>query len=118
MIVRQWKGRTRTVQRASYLKYLEATGLKEYASTTGNRGVLVLTREVEDTTEFVLLSFWESMEAVCRFAGPEPHRAVFYPEDDRFLVARDLSVSHHELAVDGREPARGAVEADSGAKGR
>jgi hypothetical protein len=31
------------------------------------------------------------------FAGDDIGRAVFYPEDDRFLVARDLTVRHYAL---------------------
>ncbi len=29
-----------------------------------------------------------------RFAGPEPDVAVFYPEDDAFLVERETRVTH------------------------
>ena len=48
-------------------------------------------------TEVVTLSFWESMDAVRGFAGDDLNRAVFYPEDDRFLVAREETVTHFEL---------------------
>jgi heme-degrading monooxygenase HmoA len=102
MIARQWRGATRMADRAAYLEYLEATGLKEYRATPGNRGTLVLTREVRGLAEFLLLSYWDSMESVGGFAGPEPGKAVFYPEDDRFLVERDLEVQHFEVAVDQR----------------
>jgi hypothetical protein len=37
------------------------------------------------------------MEAVRRFAGDEPDRAVFYPEDERFLVERGERVEHFEV---------------------
>jgi hypothetical protein len=43
-------------------------------------------------------SFWESREAIEGFAGQDIEKAVFYPEDDRFLVERDLSVRHYEVA--------------------
>jgi len=45
------------------------------------------------------VSFWDSMEAVKRFAGPVPETAVFYPDDERYLVRRDLSVDHFEVVV-------------------
>jgi hypothetical protein len=41
---------------------------------------------------------WESEEAIRRFAGGEIDRAVFYPEDERFLVEREERVSHFEVA--------------------
>jgi hypothetical protein len=37
------------------------------------------------------------MDAIRRFAGDEPERAVYYPEDERFLVEREDTVSHFEL---------------------
>jgi hypothetical protein len=32
-----------------------------------------------------------------RFAGDDVDRSVFYPEDDRYLVDREVAVSHHEV---------------------
>ena len=107
MITRAWRGATTTADRARYLEYLKATGLKEYLETPGNQGVIVLTREARGHTEFLLLSFWGNMESVGRFAGPEPDKAVFYPEDDHFLVERDLEVQHYEVAFDVRKSGDG-----------
>jgi hypothetical protein len=39
------------------------------------------------------------MDAVKRFAGPVPEKARFYPEDDAYLVRRDLTVDHFEVVV-------------------
>lgn len=114
MIARQWRGATTAADRAAYLEYLEATGLKEYRATLGNLGTLVLTRNDRGLTEFLLLSFWDNMESVRRFAGPEPEMAVFYPEDDRFLVERDLRVQHYEVATDQRKPGGAPQQAPSG----
>ena len=102
MIVREWRGATREADREAYLAYLEATGLREYGATPGNRGVLTLTRNVGGRTEFVLLSFWNRIEDVAAFAGSAIEHAVFYPEDDRFLIERDRFVTHYEVAVDTR----------------
>jgi hypothetical protein len=41
---------------------------------------------------------WESRAAIEGFAGQDISRAVFYPEDDRYLIDRDLTVSHYEVA--------------------
>jgi hypothetical protein len=43
------------------------------------------------------LTFWESVEAIRGFAGDDVERAVFYPEDDRFLVAREDRVTHWQI---------------------
>jgi heme-degrading monooxygenase HmoA len=44
-----------------------------------------------------MVSFWESEAAVRAFAGPDIERAVFYPEDDRYLIDRDERVTHYEV---------------------
>lgn len=97
MIARIWRGATRAVDAEAYVAYLRGTGLKEYRATAGNQGAWVLWRRVGDRAEFVTLSFWESREAIAGFAGDDIERAVFYPEDDRFLVARELTVEHYEV---------------------
>ena len=97
MIVRTWRGWTRSEDADRYVEYLRETGLKEYRSTPGNRGAWTLRRTEGDLCEFVTVSLWESLEDVRRFAGDEVERAVFYPEDDEFLVERELTVRHWEL---------------------
>ena len=99
MIARTWRGAVRAEDADAYLDYLEATGLKEYRETPGNRGVFALRRIDGDRCEYLIVSLWDSLDAVKRFAGEEPEKAVFYPEDDRFLVDRDLTPSHHEVVA-------------------
>lgn len=97
MIARSWAGATRAADADAYLEYLRATGLAEYRATPGNRGVVALRRIAGDRAEFLLLTLWDSEEAIRRFAGDDIDRAVFYPEDDRYLVARDEKVRHYQV---------------------
>jgi heme-degrading monooxygenase HmoA len=97
VIARIWRGWTRAEDADAYVAYIEATGLKEYRDTPGNQGAWMLRRIEADRCEFVTLSFWDSLDAVRAFAGDDPEQAVFYPEDDRFLVDRDLTVTHFEI---------------------
>lgn len=97
MIARVWRGWTRAEDGDAYVSYLQETGMPGYRRTTGNQGAYILRRDQGSRTEFVTLSFWESMDAVRQFAGDDASQAVFYPEDDRFLVDREATVSHFEL---------------------
>jgi heme-degrading monooxygenase HmoA len=97
LIARIWRGATRTTDASAYVDYLRGTGLAEYRATPGNRGAWVLWRTVGERAEFITLSFWESRDAIRGFAGDQIERAVFYPEDDRFLVERELTVEHYEV---------------------
>jgi heme-degrading monooxygenase HmoA len=96
MIVRIWRGWTRPHDAEAYAEYIERTGLAAYRATPGNEGAWILRRPDGDRVEFVTLSFWASLDAVRAFAGDPVDRAVFYPEDDRYLVARETSVTHFE----------------------
>ena len=97
MIARTWRGATKASDGDAYVEYLQQTGIREYKETPGNKGVIMLRRELDGKTEFVLVSLWDSWDAVRAFAGPQPEKAVFYPEDDRFLVVKDLHVDHYEV---------------------
>jgi hypothetical protein len=97
MIARIWRGATSAEEAETYVAYLEETGLREYRETPGNAGAWVLWRIVGERAEFVTLSFWADMDAVRGFAGEDAERAVFYPEDDRFLVERERTTEHYEV---------------------
>jgi len=99
MIARIWKGSTLPGMGRQYLSYFEQTGLKEYRETDGCKDVIVLTREVGEATEYVLITLWENIEAVKRFAGSEPERAVYYPADEVYFPKDQLPahVNHYEV---------------------
>ena len=100
MIARTWRGATQAQDADSYLDYLHRTGLAEYRKVEGNRGVIALRRIERGRAEFLLISLWESESAIRRFAGDDIGRAVFYPEDERFLIDRDEHVAHYEVVFD------------------
>lgn len=101
MIARIWSGSTRPGKGRDYFDYLEKTGLKEYRATPGFRGELTLRREIGDQTEYVLITLWEDMEAIKRFAGPQPDLARYYPEDERYFSKEEMRphVSHYDVLV-------------------
>jgi antibiotic biosynthesis monooxygenase (ABM) superfamily enzyme len=97
MIARVWRGATRADDEDAYAQYLEETGMRAARALDGNRGTLVLHRRVGDRAEFETVLLFESLDHVRAFAGDEIERAVFFPEDDRFLVERELTVAHYEV---------------------
>ena len=97
MIARIWRGVVKRADGDEYEAYIEATGFAAYGETPGNRGAWMLRRDTGDLTEFITYSLWDSVDAVKAFAGEEYDVAVYYPEDERFLVERDDTVSHYEV---------------------
>ena len=100
MIARIWRGRTAAALADAYVDYLLATGVADYGAVPGNRGVRVLRRTEGEVAEFLVVSYWESMEAIRGFAGEDAATAVYYPEDDRFLLEREPTVAHYEVVID------------------
>jgi len=97
MIARIWRGTVRESDKDTYYTYLQETGLKEYVSVAGNRGIHTLRSVKDGRCEFLILTFWDSWDAIKAFAGPEYEKAVYYPEDKRFLLEMRPFVDHYEL---------------------
>ena len=97
MIARFWRGSVRTRDGDEYADYMRETGVAAYAATPGNRGVWMLRSDLDDRAEFVMFTLWDSLDAVKELAGEEYEKAVFYPEDERFLLERDLRTTHYEV---------------------
>ncbi len=97
MIARTWHGMTDASKADEYLDYLNKTGVPEYRATQGNLGVYVLRRIEGNVAHFLLLTLWESEEAIKRFAGADMEAARYYPEDEQFLLELEPKVTHYEV---------------------
>ncbi|OJU57383.1 MAG: hypothetical protein BGO04_15035 [Microbacterium sp. 70-38] len=90
-----WRGVVRSDDADEYIAYIERTGMKEYRETPGNLDAWMLARDLGDgRTEILTVSRWQSFEAIEGFAGTDIDTAVYYPEDELFLVERDDKVRH------------------------
>jgi heme-degrading monooxygenase HmoA len=98
LILRRWTGRIRTRDADAYVTYIIETGGAEYRAVEGNRGYQIVHRDLGNgETEVATLSWWDSWDAIKRFAGPDPTRAHYYPEDDRYLLDRPETVDHFDV---------------------
>jgi heme-degrading monooxygenase HmoA len=59
----------------------------------------VLRRIEGNKAHFLLLTLWESEEAIKRFAGSNMEKAKYYPEDEQFLLELEPTVTHYEVMV-------------------
>ncbi len=99
VIARIWHGVTPATRADEYLEFLNRTGVPDYRTTEGNRAVYVLRRVEEDRAHFLTLTFWDDIEDVKRFAGSDPKKAKYYPDDEEFLVGFEPTVEHYEVIV-------------------
>lgn len=97
MIARIWHGRTKAEDADRYRDFLAQRAIPDYASVEGNQGVRILRRVQGDEAHFLMLTFWESEEAIARFAGEDMEKAKYYPEDKAFLLEFEPTVTHYEV---------------------
>ena len=59
---------------------------------------LLFLRNVEaDVAHFLLVTYWESMDSVKKFAGDRAEKAKYYPEDDDFLLEKEETSALYEV---------------------
>lgn len=94
MIARHWRGWTRTENADAYEALLRQKVLPALAKLEGYRGGHILRSDGAEETEFVVINFFHSLDAVKRFAGENYTVPVFEPEA-RALLSRIETVAHH-----------------------
>jgi heme-degrading monooxygenase HmoA len=97
MIARIWHGVTQAEKADEYSEYLNKTGIPDYKATRGNRGVYLMRSVEGDQAHFLILTFWDSEDAIREFAGEEIDKARYYPEDNEFLLGLEPFVKHYEV---------------------
>ncbi|HLT76091.1 MAG TPA: hypothetical protein VKZ87_01785 [Ferrovibrio sp.] len=83
-IARIWRGRVKAERADEYEAYLRAEGIPPLEKNA--LGVMMLREDRDGESEFVTISFWESVEAMSRFAGPDPKRIHHLKRDPEFLI--------------------------------
>jgi len=96
MIARIWHGATPLSKGNEYLKLMREVAIPDYRSVPGNKGAYVLRRTDGDKTHFLMLTFWESLEAIRRFAGDDVQKAKYYDFDVDFLLELEPTSTHYE----------------------
>jgi heme-degrading monooxygenase HmoA len=100
MIARMWRGWTLAEQADRYDRHYRSEVLGTLRRVPGFRGARLLRRTVGRETEFVSLTFFDDLEAVRGFAGPDYEAAVVAGEAREVLVRYDERVSHYQTALE------------------
>jgi heme-degrading monooxygenase HmoA len=99
MIARHWRGWTKPEDADAYEALLREHVLPGLQKIPGYRGGHVLRLDREDESEFVIINFFESLEAVRAFAGPDYTVPVFEPEARQLLSKVEPLAHHYEVRV-------------------
>lgn len=96
-ILRMWKGQATREKAEQYVQHARKNVFPELRALEGHRGVCLLRRALNGAVEFVVLTLWDSMDAVRKFAGAQPEKAVVAPDARAMLSEFDELVSHYEV---------------------
>jgi hypothetical protein len=106
-IARIWRGRTTRGNADAYAPYLYEEGIRPLEEKA--LGVQMFREDREADSEFVTISYWESVDAMSRFTGGDPNRIHHLDRDAEFLIELPESVQVlHIVASSGRCSADGA----------
>ena len=97
MIARLWHGRTSISKADEYAEFMKERAVPDYGSVDGLEKLYFLRRLDGDTAHFLLVTLWDSIESVKKFAGEHPEKAKYYPEDDSFLLEKEETVDLYQV---------------------
>jgi len=97
MIVRSWRGRAATDEQDAYPAHFRGAVLPELKRIAGFRGASLLRAKTAGRIEFLVLTRWESIDAIRAFAGDDAEQAVVEPAAVAALVDFDHRVRHYDL---------------------
>jgi heme-degrading monooxygenase HmoA len=94
-VARIWRGRVPSSRADEYQKYLYEAGIRPLQRTA--LAVEVLREDRDEETEFITISYWENVEAMSKFAGPDARRIHHLNRDPEFLIEMPRSVQILEI---------------------
>jgi heme-degrading monooxygenase HmoA len=99
VIARTWRGSARPEQADAYVAHLRERTFPQLTTIPGHRGAYVLRRDGGSQVEFTVITLWESIDAIRRFAGDDPELAVVPPAAQALLSSYDDRAVHWDVAV-------------------
>jgi heme-degrading monooxygenase HmoA len=96
MVVRFWSARTTQARFPDYVRHFNLNLLPSLRSVDGFLEARILSQSDGAVVQFIVETLWSSMEAVDRFAGPDPEAAVIPDEVLPLLTSYDRRVRHYQ----------------------
>jgi len=104
MVARIWHGYTTPSNADAYQSLLEReifVGI-EQRRIAGYHGIQLLRRSVGDEVEFITIMWFEDLDAVRAFAGPDYEASVVPPSARKVLARFDERSQHYDVVADRR----------------
>jgi heme-degrading monooxygenase HmoA len=96
-IMRLWHGEVEIEKADEYENFMIERAAPDYGSVDGLQKLYFQRKNEEKNVHFLLVTLWDSIESVKKFAGDNPEIAKYYPEDDDYLLRKEKHVSMYEV---------------------
>ncbi len=98
MIARYWKGIVKSGLSEEYMQHLQEDTLGLISQIDGFLSASVLRKDLLNGTEFIVITEWESIESIKKFAGEDYENAVVPDKAKAMMISYDPGVIHYEVA--------------------
>jgi heme-degrading monooxygenase HmoA len=85
-------------QAHNYVRHLRSETFPALQRIPGFVDASILSRQLPDGIEFLVVTRWQSLEAIARFAGSDPEVAVVPDSVVRMMIEFDERAQHFEVA--------------------
>ena len=96
-IMRLWHGEVAIEKADEYEQFMIEKAAPDYGSVAGLINLFFQRKNEEDRAHFLLITIWDSLESIKKFAGDKPELAKYYPEDDNFLLEKEKYSSMYDI---------------------
>ncbi len=96
-IMRLWHGKVAIENADEYEKFMIEKAAPDYGSVDGLLKLYFQRRNEEAVAHFLLVTIWDSLASIKKFAGDEAELAKYYPEDDGFLLEKGKYTSMYDI---------------------
>jgi heme-degrading monooxygenase HmoA len=96
-IIRMWRGEVSLDKADAYEALMQRIAAPDYRSVEGLLAFYFTRRDLDDKAEFLLITHWQSLTAIKNFAGDNPLKAKYYPQDQAYLLAFPEQVEHFKV---------------------
>jgi heme-degrading monooxygenase HmoA len=99
MIARFWTAKVAQAHAHVYTDHLKSQVLTTLRKVDGYIGAKLLERETADGVEIVVITFWQSLDSISKFAGPDLEKAVVSDDIVSLFLQYDQRVRHYKVVV-------------------
>ena len=97
MIARHWTGLARRDRAEEYVRHLRTETFPSLTKIPGFIAARILRRSMSEGVEFLIVTEWDSLQAIQRFAGSDVEQAVVPEAVQQMMVDYDRTVRHYEV---------------------